>query len=335
MTVMASKISDKLVSIIFTGGTISSISTTEAGGAVPRLTGDALAKLIPDDIPRPRIRVINFEPRPSSHFSFPDVFAINNAVAAELADDAVAGVVVVQGTDVIEETSLFFDLLHTGPKPVVVTGSMRTADAPDYDGSRNLLDATLCAASPELRGQGVVVTMAGNIDQGDDVMKTHSTQLDTFASPNFGRLGCVSDGQVVIERRRGAIRHVTTCQAAGPVFVVEAGLAVDGEAVDALSVRRPAGLVVKATGCGNTHPDLLRACCDLMKTGVSVVITTRASAGFVNDTYAFPGGGGTWLRAGALSAGSLPASKARVALALGLGANLDPVELRRLLADPT
>ena len=64
------------------------------------------------------------------------------------------------------------------------------------------------------------------------------------------------------------------------------------------------------------------------------MLTTRAAAGAVNDTYAFPGGGGTWLRAGVLHAGLLPASKVRVALALGLGAGLRLNELQELLAGP-
>jgi L-asparaginase/Glu-tRNA(Gln) amidotransferase subunit D len=54
----------------------------------------------------------------------------------------------------------------------------------------------------------------------------------------------------------------------------------------------------------------------------------------VGDTYAFPGGGATWARAGILLADGLTPVQARVALALGLGAGLDDAALRRLLAGP-
>jgi L-asparaginase len=54
----------------------------------------------------------------------------------------------------------------------------------------------------------------------------------------------------------------------------------------------------------------------------------------VSTAYAFPGGGATWIRAGAIQTGTLCAIKARVALALGLGAGLDRDGLAALLADP-
>jgi L-asparaginase len=71
-----------------------------------------------------------------------------------------------------------------------------------------------------------------------------------------------------------------------------------------------------------------------MGAGIPVVLTTRCPAGEAGTAYAFPGGGATWVRAGALLAGHLGGPKARVALALGLGAGLDRDGLGALLADP-
>ncbi len=52
--------------------------------------------------------------------------------------------------------------------------------------------------------------------------------------------------------------------------------------------------------------------------------------GAATATYAFPGGGARWLAAGAILAGPLGGPKARIALALGLGAGLDAAGLREL-----
>jgi L-asparaginase len=71
-----------------------------------------------------------------------------------------------------------------------------------------------------------------------------------------------------------------------------------------------------------------------MADGLPVVLTSRCPAGAASGAYAFPGGGATWLRAGALPAGHLGGPKARIALALGIGAGLDRDGLARLLADP-
>ena len=71
-----------------------------------------------------------------------------------------------------------------------------------------------------------------------------------------------------------------------------------------------------------------------MAAGVVVALASRCPAGPVSIAYAFPGGGATWVRAGAIRVGTLCAIKARVALALGLGAGMSRDALAALLADP-
>jgi len=71
-----------------------------------------------------------------------------------------------------------------------------------------------------------------------------------------------------------------------------------------------------------------------MDSGIPVALASRCPSGAVGTAYAFPGGGATWVRAGAIPVGHLCATKARVALAIGIGAGLDRDDLRALLADP-
>ena len=88
--------------------------------------------------------------------------------------------------------------------------------------------------------------------------------------------------------------------------------------------------MVAATGSGNTPLDVLTAAQELMALGTTVVLTTRCPSGAVQPAYGFPGGGASWLRAGAILS-PLDGPKCRVALALGLGAGLDAGGLRRIL----
>jgi len=321
--------------VIFTGGTISMRHDPVAGGNVPSLSGadilartpglDAIAEVVPIDLGR----------TPASHFSFEGLFEIAAAIRAAQADPAVDGVVVVQGTDVIEETAFFWDLVLDDPTPVVVTGAMRSASESGYDGPGNLRDAIACAVDPSLRGEGVVVVLAGAIDAADDVTKTHATALDTFRSLNDGPLGRVGPEGVSLRRRRGPRRHVAATSAAGRVRLITAHVAMDGSLLDAAVDAGADGLVVEATGAGNTAGDLLDAAVRAMGQGIPVVLTTRCPAGAAGTGYAFRGGGATWVGAGAMLAGTLTGPKARIALALGLGAGLGPADLATLLAGPS
>jgi L-asparaginase len=245
-------------------------------------------------------------------------------------------VVVVQGTDTMEETAFAWDLLHGDRRPVVVTGAMRNASEAEWDGPANLRDAVATAADPRSRGAGVVVVLGGRIHPADDVVKSHATALDTFRSPNAGPLGTVADGHVASMRERGPRRVLGSSAAPppGPVDLVTAALGTDGRPIDLAVAGGSRGIVVAATGAGNTHPDLLRAAVDAIDAGIPVVVASRTGAGRVGATYAFPGGGACWARSGALLAGTLTPVKARVALALGLGAGLGRDALAQLLADP-
>lgn len=305
-----------------------------AGGAVPALDGAAIlarapraaaaAELVPRDLGR----------QPASWFDFGDLFRLRAAIDEALADPAVAGVVLVQGTDTIEESAFFLDLLHADERPLVVTGAMRDASQPADDGPANLRDAVVAAASPALRGGGCVVVLAGSVEPADDVTKTHATARDTFRSRNLGRLGRLVEGAVVMERGRGPRRQVAATRVAEPIALVTVVVGSRGEAIEQAVTSGARGIVVEATGTGNTHPAVLAAAERAMAGGIPIVLTTRCPAGRVGAAYAFPGGGATWIRAGALPAGFLGGPKARIALALGLGAGLDRASLAALLAGP-
>ena len=322
------------VAVVFTGGTIAMRTDAAAGGRVPSLDGAAILARVPGLDEAADIVPIDRGRTPASHFTFPALFDLADAVRDAQADPSIDGVVVVQGTDTIDETSFFLDLVLDRQEPVVVTGAMRAASDPGDDGPANVRDAVRAAASRSLRGEGVVVVLGGSIEAADDVTKTHASALDTFRSLNLGPLGRVEADEVVVLRRRAGRRHVATGQAAERVHLITAHVAMDGSLVEAALAAGADGLVIEATGAGNTSAALLGACEPAMAGGFPVVLTTRCPAGRAGAGYAFPGGGATWVRAGALLAGYLGGPKARVALALGLGAGLDRDGLARLLGDP-
>jgi L-asparaginase len=324
------------VAVVFTGGTISMGFDPVAGGNVPTLDAAAILARTPGLDAIADVVPIDRGLTPASHFSFADVLAIGAVVQGALDDAAVDGVVVVQGTDTIEETGFAWDLMLASSKPVVVTGAMRASHEEGYDGPANLRGAVAVGAAPVARDLGVVVSLAGTIEPADDVTKMHTSSFTTFQSPNLGSLGRVGEaGDVALDRVRGPRRSLRAVPADGArVELVQAGIGSDGALLDAAVAAGAKGIVVAATGAGNTSPGVLAASERAISAGIPVVLASRCPAGAVSTAYAFPGGGATWIRAGALRAGTLCAIKARVALAFGLGAGLGHEGLTALLADP-
>ena len=309
------------IAVVFTGGTIAMRSS--GGGNVPALRGDDLLATVPGLEELADIEPIDWGLVPASHLRFAQVLEIGGILAHQLARPEIDGAIVVQGTDVIEETAFAWDLLPLPPKPVVVVGAMRSASQDGYDGPTNLRLAVVAAADPALASQGVVVAMAGELHAADDVRKTHTHALDTFQSPNAGRLGRVTDARVVLERSRTPVRLPRAPTAAALPVPMLAVVLDEAPTV----AGNPAGLVVAAAGGGNTptaYLDLARA---LMARSVPVVLTTRSPSGQVIPGYAFPGGSSEWWEAGVIFAGTLAGLKARVLVALGVGAGLDVLGL--------
>lgn len=323
------------VAVVFTGGTIAMEPDAVAGGAVPKLDGRAILARVEGLEEIAEVEAIDWGLVPASHLRLGQLLDICRLLEATLARADVDGAVVVQGTDTIEESAFCFDLLLPPGKPVVVTGAMRNASEPDYDGPRNLADAVRCAAADELRDAGAVVVMNGVIIGAEQAVKTDTTDFDSFQPRDGMALGEVSDGQVRVNHRpapRARLPGLLGLPGAVDegVHLITAATGVDGTLIRLLRESSPAGLVVAATGAGNTHPDMLDAARELMARGTVVCLTTRCWTGRVVPAYAFAGGGAQWQRAGALLS-ALAAPKCRVALALALAAGLSGDELRRVV----
>ena len=307
------------VAIVFTGGTIATVPDAAAGGNTPLLDGAAILALAPELSDICQLEPVDWGLVPASHLRFSQLIQIAALVDEQLARDEIDGAIVVQGTDTMEETAFAFHLLVRSDKPVAVTGAMRDSTSAEFDGPRNLVDAARWAISSDSTGTGTVVVMGGRVLAADDAVKTHPLALDTFQS----RSGRPIQG-------RGRRLPSVPVAAVEDVHLVTAVTGMDGSLLRGLAPAQPSGVVVAATGSGNTSADLLEAATDLMAQGTVVALTTRCPTGEAAPTYAFPGGGVTWQRAGALVS-TRDGPRTRVALALGLGAGLGRSGLQELI----
>jgi L-asparaginase len=306
-----------VVVYIATGGTIAMKIDPVKRAPVPAISGEDLLATVPGASTYATIEVKNVSNVPSDYMDPVRWTALTREVAAALAREDVAGVIVSHGTDTLEETAYWLDLTVDSDKPVVLIGAQRNASEPDFDGPRNLLNAVRIAVDPQSKGKGVVLAMNGQINAAREVTKTHTSSVETFKSGDLGFLGAVDADRVVYWRAPLRRRHVPIeTDRMPPVEIVAMYGGADGYLVKAALDHGARGIVIQALGWGNVNQPMFAAIKDAIARGVPVVITSRVPNGRVMPNYGYEGGGRTLVDAGAVMGDDLSPQKARILLML-------------------
>lgn len=310
------------------GGTIAMAAAGGGAGAVPELSPAQLLAAVPGLAGTGiEVRAEELRQLPGASIRLADLYQLAGLIRERLAGgaDRVAGVVVTQGTDTIEESGYLLDLLYGGPAPVVVTGAMRNPSLAGADGPANLLAAIQVAACAEARDQGVLVVFNDEIHAARRVRKTHATNPATFGSPDGGPLGFLVEGQPRLLSRLPGRTVLPAPAAAGErvrVPLVTVTLGDDGCLLDGLADQAD-GLVVAAFGAGHV-PEWLVEPLARLAGRIPVVLASRTGAGPVlAGTYGFPGSERDLLSRGLVRAGFLGPPKARILLHTLLAAGAD------------
>ena len=306
-----------VVTVFFLGGTISMAGAPgDLGGAVARLGGADLLASVPG-LATSGIEVDSrdFRRMLSASFTFADLLELLHSADSAHGD----GVVVVQGTDTIDETAFLLDLLWTREEPVVVTGAMRTPAMAGADGPANLLAAITVAAAPAARGRGALVVMNDEIHSARHVAKTHTSSPAAFRSPNTGPVGRLVEGEpvfLVAAERVPPLERPARIEARVPLVLTALG--DDGALLECID-ERCAGLVVAAFGVGHVPESWVERLTTLAAR-MPVVLASRIGTGPVHTrTYGAPGSETDLRRRGLLTSGWLTACQARLVLLVLLG----------------
>jgi L-asparaginase len=315
------------VSVLATGGTIATRRRPD-GSSVAAAGADELVAALPD-LPNVQIVVDDVFRIGSYRMTLERMAHVAARARHHLADGA-AGIVVTHGTDTIEETALFLELFVDDERPVVLTGAQRAADAPDTDGPRNLAEAITVAVAPESAGRGALVVFDGTVFPARGVRKAHTLASSAFTAPDGGTLGWVHDGRVHLGARRRPATPLDLSDfdpARARVDIVACYPGADATALRAFVAAGARGIVLEATGAGNANPEICAAVEEAGAGGVVVVTATRVEQGPIAAIYG-DGGGIDLLSAGAIPAGRLRPSQARVCLAALLGVRGDADAVR-------
>jgi L-asparaginase len=278
------------VVILATGGTIAgtgATSTTTVGYTSAKVGVERLIEAVPELKKVANVRGEQVFQVASENMTNELWLKLGKRVNELLAQSDVDGIVITHGTDTLEETAYFLDLVVKSTKPVVLVGAMRPSTAISADGPVNLYNAATLAASKEAVGKGVLVALNDQINAGRDVTKTNTSTADTFRTPDLGFLGYMQDNRPHFYRAP-LRRHtadtefdISRLDTLPRVDIVYGYANASRVPVDAFVAAGAQGLINAGVGDGSVHKDVMPGLTEARKKGVIIVRSARVGSGIV------------------------------------------------------
>jgi L-asparaginase len=277
------------VVVLATGGTIAGAaeSDVQAGYSSGQVGVDQLLNAVPQ-----AKKLANMRGEQVSNIGSQDMndqvwMKLATRINELLAQPDVAGVAITHGTDTIEETAYFLNLVIKSKKPVVLTASMRPSTALSADGPLNFYNAVAVASNKDAVGRGVLVVVNDWIHGASSLTKTSTTSVQTFLSPQSGLIGTIAYGEP--EWYRGPVGKNTVnseftvdkSTVLPRVDIIMAYENMDGKIIDAAVASGAKGLVIAGVGNGNMTKSALDAVAAQAKKGIVCVRSSRVATGQV------------------------------------------------------
>ncbi|WP_239017214.1 type II asparaginase [Seongchinamella sediminis] len=307
--------------ILATGGTIAGAAATgtQAGYTSAEVGVETLISAVPQLAELAQVKGEQVANVGSQDMNDDIWLQLAGRVNALLADEAVDGIVITHGTDTIEETAYFLNLVVASDKPVVMTAAMRPATALSADGPLNIYNAVAVAADPEAKGRGVLVVINDDIHGARGMTKTSTTDVQTFVSAERGLMGASLYGKNTYYRQPYRL-HTSGSEFAGAelnqlprVDIIYISAGVSADLIDAAVASGARGIVTAGVGNGNMPKEALAALERARQNSVVVVRSTRVTSGTVGRNIEIDDDA-----LGTVASGELNPAQARVLLKLVL-----------------
>src|SRR5262245_61758172 len=319
--------------ILATGGTIAgaAASGTQAAYTSGAVTIDAMITAVPGIKDMANIKGEQISNVGSQDMSFEIMLKLAKRINELMKVSDVDGIVVTHGTDTMEETAFFLNLVVKGEKPVVMVGSMRPSTAVSADGPLNLYNAVGAAADPNAKGRGVLVVMNDWIHAAHSLTKTSTTAIQTFMSPLRGVVGVATYGKndfyntPTWKHTTASEFDVTDVNKLPRVDIVFACADMPSDLIDASVANGAKGIVIAGVGNGNMNKASLEAAARAVKKGVVVVRSSRVATGTVGRNVEVNDD-----EMGFVASDELNPQKARLLLSLALLKQRSNTELQSL-----
>ncbi len=320
----------KNIVVLGTGGTIA--GTGEEGETSSydsaQLKVDQLVAEIPSLKNLANVISNNIFDVDSCDMTFEKLIKLAKYINNKAKDDNIDGFVITHGTDTLEETAYFLNLVLKTDKPVILTGSMRPSTATSADGPLNLYQAVALAKNNDAKGKGVLVVFSDGIYGSRDVTKVNTFKTDAFSQKDLGCLGYMRDDKVFFFNCSTKLHttesefDINSITAMPRVDIVTFCLDADIDALEHAS-KNCDGIVLSGAGCGGSSTIWNEKIEKIIKSGIPVVRSSRIGNGLVTyDNDEIPEKG--------IYSVNLSSQKARVLLSLALTKTKDLKEIQEI-----
>jgi L-asparaginase len=302
------------------------------GAAVPP---EELLRLVPEDI-LPRIRTLDWSHQPGAHYSVRMTMDLVQ-ILWKLVREGTNAIVVTCGADTIEEMAYLTDLLWAYPQPVIFTCATRPHDSRGSDGPLNLAQAFCAASSEKCWGLGVLLCAHDLLFSASEVCEVANQRRCAFAAPDRGPVGEIVERNLYMLRaakRSKVLESVST--PARNVELIQATLGGGDIVLEGIALAKTKsldGLLLSGFGNGDVPPSWLPHIRTVVREGIPVAVTSRCVGGRTRSCLSHEGSFSRLLEMGVLDAGGLTPLKARLKLAVGIGAGLQGKSLQDYLLD--
>jgi L-asparaginase type II len=322
------------VTILATGGTIAgtgSTSTTTVGYTAATVGVQTLIKAVPELAKVANVTGEQVFQIASENMGNEQWLTLAKRVNVLLTQPTVDGIVITHGTDTMEETAYFLNLVVKSRKPVVLVGAMRPSTALSADGPINLYNAVLLAGSPGAVGKGVMVAMNDQIHGARDVTKTNTSTPDAFKTTELGMLGYFQGSRAFfyhqpVRKHTADTEFDISALTSLPQVDIAYGYANVGPVVvDALTAAGAKGIIHAGVGDGSLAAKVLPSLKAARAKGVVIVRASRVGQGILarngeanDDALDF------------VAADTLNPQKARILLMLALTKTSNTRDIQRM-----
>ncbi|MBR3113063.1 MAG: Glu-tRNA(Gln) amidotransferase subunit GatD [Methanobrevibacter sp.] len=325
------------ISIVSTGGTVSSVIDYRTGAVHPKFTASDLVKANPE-----LLDYANYNVKALYNILSEDMKPEYWVKAAEEIANEISegsdGVVIAHGTDTMHYTAAALSFMLKTPVPVILTGAQRSSDRPSSDANINLIDSVIAAKSDIAE---VCVCMHGSLNdqytylhKGTKVRKMHTSRRDTFRSINAQPIAKIENKKVNINPeynyiKRGENELELNAAIEDKVGFIKSFPGISSDYIEYHIDKGYKGLVIEGTGLGHVPNDLIDSFTRAQEESIPVIMTSQCLYGRVNmNVYST---GRNIIDSGVISGRDMTPETAYVKLCWALGQSDDYNEVKEIM----